>query len=489
MKTIFRWQRADMGVGMEKLAFMYDMILSELEDAVGTENVSTGETEMLAYGTDYFWVAREWVDKAQKPARALFIVRPGCTDEVSKVLVIANYYKLAVQTWGGGSGSQGAALPVAGGILLDMKRMDHLIELDLRTQSITAEAGMIFQRLEWYANEKGLSIMHIPSCLTCGTIGGALAHRGIGIMSSKYGKIDDMCMNLEIVLPNGTVIHTLPVPKHAAGPDLNQMFIGSEGTLGIITKATFRMVELPETRLFHAYLFKDFDTGLDTCRTIMQKGYRPPIMRLFDDAETESVIKDVIGFSKPGAFMNLAVDGEEEFADSEMKRIHKICLDAGAMDCGSEYGEKWYNNRITFFYPGHIMNNPQMFGTMDTGATYTDMPKIYRAMKEAVSQFEGVRFIAHCSHWYTWGTMLYDRFIMDNPPDDPHQAILLHNRIWNAGVRAALANGGVINDHHGVGLKISHLMKEQYGPAMEVLRVLKKGLDPNGIMNPYKLGL
>jgi alkyldihydroxyacetonephosphate synthase len=157
---------------------------------------------------------------------------------------------------------------------------------------------------------------------------------------------------------------------------------------------------------------------------------------------------------------------------------------------GSEYGEKWYKNRITFFYPGHTLNNPQMFGTMDTVSDYTHIEKIYWAMKNAVEKnFSGVRFIAHCSHWYEWGTMLYNRFIMDDPPKDPDESIRLHNRIWNAGVRAAIQNGGVINDHHGIGLKLARLMKEQYGPAMQVLEALKKQLDPNGIMNPFKLGL
>ena len=107
---------------------------------------------------------------------------------------------------------------MAGGIALDIKRMNKLIEIDEQSRTITAETGMIFQQLEWYANERGYSCMHIPSCLTCGTIGGALAHRGIGIMSTKYGKIDDMCTSMEVVLPNGDIIHTLPVPKHAAGP-------------------------------------------------------------------------------------------------------------------------------------------------------------------------------------------------------------------------------------------------------------------------------
>ena len=185
-----------------------------------------------------------------------------------------------------------------------------------------------------------------------------------------------------------------------------------------------------------------------------------------------------------------AVEGLEKIVDIEMEAIIDICAKHNGQDLGSEYGEKWYENRITFFYPGHIMDIPQMFGTMDTVADFAHVEKIYWAMKEAIeSNFPNVRFIAHCSHWYEWGTMIYDRFICDNPPQDPREAIRLHNNIWNTGVRAAMENGGVINDHHGIGLKLSRLMKEQYGPAMQVFEALKKGLDPNGIMNPYKLGL
>ena len=474
---------------MEKRAFMFNMILSELEDIVGQENVSTREADKLTYGVDYFWISRMWADRGQTPPAADFIVRPGSAQEVSAILKIANYYKIPVHTWGGGSGSQGGALPMAGGIILDTKRMCKLIEIDEESRVITAEAGMVFQQLEWYANEKGYSCMHIPSCLTCGTIGGALGHRGIGILSSKYGKIDDMCVSMEVVLPNGDIINTLPVPKHAAGPDLNQIFIGSEGTLGIITKATFKLFEQPECRKHRAFLFPDMTSGFAAGRDIMQK-VKPSIMRFFDEAETVSIIKKILGFEKKGCFMNVTCEGMERIVDIEMEIVVEICKKYGAQDLGSEYGEKWYENRITFFYPGHIMDIPQMFGTMDTVAKFKDVEKIYWAMKHAIeSNFPGVRFIAHCSHWYEWGTMIYDRFIMDNPPKDPDEAIRLHNRIWNAGVRAAMKNGGVINDHHGIGLKLSRLMKEQYGPAMQVMEALKKQLDPNGIMNPYKLGL
>ena len=473
---------------MEFRGFMNEFIRLELEDIVGRENVSTNMGDKLAYATDYFWVPRMIIDRGGQPALPDCIVRPASAEEVSKVLKIANYYKIPVQTWGGGSGSQGGALPMAGGILLDVKRMDKLIDINTESGYITCETGMIFQTLEWYANERGYSVMHLPSCLTCCTVGGALAHNGSGILSTKYGKIDDQVLSVEVVLPNGDIINTLPVPKHSSGPNLLNLFVGSEGCLGIMTKARFKITKLPEVRRHHAFLFNDMSTGYNACREIVQT-VKPSIMRLFDEAETVSIIKQVIGFEKKGSFLNLTVEGKEKIVAAEEEYIMEIAEKYGAQYLGSEYGEKWFDNRITFFYPGITLNNPKMFGTLDTTATYDNIQNVYWAMKKAIEAYPGVKFISHSSHWYEWGCMNYSRFIIENPPEDTEEAIRLHNSIWNDGIRAAIANGGVINDHHGVGLKLSRLMKENYGPAMQVLEGLKKELDPNGIMNPYKLGL
>lgn len=474
---------------MEFRGFMNEFIRSELEDAVGRENVSSSRGEKLAYGTDYFWVSRMVIDKGGEPALPDFIVRPETAEEISKVLKIANYYKIPVHTWGGGSGTQGGALPMAGGIILDIKRMNKLIDIDVVSGTITCETGMVFQTLEWYANEQGFSVMHLPSCLTCCTVGGAMAHNGIGILSTKYGKIDDQCLSAEIVLANGDIINTATVPKHSSGPNMLAMFLGSEGTLGVMTKAKFKMTKLPEVRRHHAFLFDSISTGYQACREIAQT-VKPSIMRLCDEAETVSIIKGVLGFERKGAFMNLTLEGLSKIVAVEEEIVLEIAKKHGAEYLGTEYGEKWFANRITFFYPGHMMNNPQMFGTIDTVATYDKIEGIYWAMKKTVEDnFPGVRFISHSSHWYDWGCMNYSRFIMDEPPADQEETIRLHNKIWNAGVRAAIENGGVINDHHGVGLKLSRLMKESYGPAMQVLQGLKKSLDPNGIMNPYKMGL
>lgn len=474
---------------LQSSQFLQDMILSEMEDAVGQENCSTKEIDKLAHSVDYFWLSRMWADRGLRMPEADFIVSPKDAKEVSKILKIANCYKLPVTTWGGGGGTQGGALPVAGGILLDTKRMNQIYEFNTSGMYIDCGTGAIYKHLEWEANKFGYATMHYPSSLTCSTVGGFLAHRGIGVVSTKYGKIDDMVLQMEVVLPNGDIIETSPVPKHAAGSDLNQIFIGSEGTLGVITKAQMRIYEQPEERRFRGFLFQNIGSAFKAARELLQK-FKPSVIRLYDKAETASLIKKIVGVEREGAFMNVAFEGAKELVKAEEKILLATFDKYGAEDLGSEYGEKWWKEKIAFFYPGNMMDLPQMFGTMDTIATYDKIEKIYWAMKETIeTNFPMAKFIAHFSHWYEWGCMVYDRFIVDNPPRDPKEALRLHNAIWSCGVRTALANGGVVNDHHGVGIKLGRLMKEQYGLAMQVFTGIKKQLDPNGIMNPYKLGL
>lgn len=469
--------------------FLFTMVLSELEDAVGRENCSTRDIDKLTHAVDYFWLSRMWADRGRRMPEADAVVSPKNAAEVSKVLKIANYYRIPVTTFGGGGGTQGGAIPVAGGIVLDTKRMDEVTDFNEKSLYIECGAGTIYKHLEWAANERGYATMHYPSSLNCSTVGGFLAHRGIGVVSTKYGKIDDMVLQMEVVLPNGDIIETSPAPKHAAGPDLNQIFIGSEGTLGVITKAQMRIYEQPESRRFRGFLFKNMTDAFRASRDLLQK-FKPSVMRLYDPAETASLIKKIVGVERDGAFMNVAIEGCKALVDVEEKLLLDTFASYGAEDLGSEYGEKWWKEKITFFYPGHMMDLPQMFGTMDTIAPYDKIEEIYWAMKEAVeTNFPVARFIAHFSHWYEWGCMIYDRFIVDDVPADPHEALRLHNDIWNCGVRTAIAHGGVVNDHHGVGIKLGRLMKEQYGPAMQVFEGLKKTLDPNGIMNPFKLGL
>ena len=216
-------------------------------------------------------------------------------------------------------------MPVAGGILLDTKRMNKIYDVNTDSMYIECGTGSIYKHIEWAANEKGYATMHYPSSLTCSTVGGFLAHRGIGVSSTKYGKIDDMVLGMEVVLPNGDIINTSPAPKHAAGPDLNQIFIGSEGTLGVMTKAQMRIYDQPESRQFRGFLFHNMTDAFKAGRELLQK-FKPSVMRLYDEAETSTLIKKIVGVEKKGAFMNIAIEGVKEIVDVE----HKIMMETFA---------------------------------------------------------------------------------------------------------------------------------------------------------------
>lgn len=376
-----------------------------------------------------------------------------------------------------------------GGIVLDTKRMNRIIEIDKTSLTVTVETGIIMQHLEWELEREGFSTMHIPASIGCATLGGFIAHRGTGVLSTKYGKMEDMVMSLEVVLPDGTKIDTLAVPRHASGPDLTQLFLGSEGTLGVITKATLKIHPIPETRRFHAFVFNDLHVGLEVGRQIMTSRLRPCTIRLYDEAETGRLIRRVLGIDRKGAYLVFGCDGDRDLVDLEMEKAIAICRSHPHEDLGSEPGESWWEHRYDFFFPNHMFRLPQAFGTLDTVATFTNIENVYRAMKCVVEErFPMARYIGHFSHWYEWGCMLYARFIIEHPPEDAHEAVQLYNTIWDQCLRAAMKEGGLLNEHHGIGLKLGRLMRELYGPAYTALEHIKHSFDPHNIMNPGKMG-
>ncbi len=470
-------------------SYQYEMLYTELADVVGPENVSTSEADKIAYSCDYYWIPELWIDRGCKSPTPDIVVHPRTTEEVSRICRIANNHKIPLTVWGGGSGSQGGALPMHGGIVLDTKKLNRIIEIDRTSLTVTAETGIIMQHLEWALEREGLGTMHEPASTGCATLGGFLAHRGTGVLSTKYGKIEDMVMSVEAVLPDGTVVNTLAVPRHASGPDLTQLFLGSEGTLAVITKATLKIHPIPESRRFHAFVFKNLHAGLEAGRQLMARRLRPSVIRLYDEAETRKHVRRVIGVEREGAYMVFGFDGDKDLVDLQMEKALKICRSQEHEDLGPKPGEDWWNHRYDFFFPNHMFRLPQAFGTLDTVATFANIEKVYWAMKQVVeTRFPMARYIGHFSHWYEWGCMLYARFIIDHPPQDAHEAAQLYNRIWDECLRAAMREGGLLNEHHGIGLKLGRLMKELYGPSYGILERIKKAIDPENIMNPGKMG-
>lgn len=476
---------------MPNTTLHFEMIRAELTDIVGEDHISTRESDRLVYSIDWGWKAQMWLDRGERPVPPDYIVHPGSPEEVSEIIKVANAYRLPIVPYGGGSGSQGGTLPIMGGIMLDVKRMNKIVEIDECSLTVTAQAGIIITPLEWALNERGLTLPHHPASRHCATLGGCLAPRGSGTISTKYGKAEEMVLRMQVVLPDGAIIRTPIVPYHGAGPDYMRLFLGSEGTFGVITEATMRIEHIPETRLLRGVLFKDMSSALEAGRRIMTRRLNPFVIRLYDPPSTISRVKEVLGYELEGAYMVLGFDGWEELAAAQEKRALDICGELGAQDLGREPGEKWWNHRYDFYYPPQTLKLPWMYDTIETISTFKHIEQLYYAKKAAVegnfSEWDA-QYIGHFSHWFDWGVMLYDRFIVEHPPEDPREALALHNRIWAAAVRASLENHGMINEHHGIGINLSRYMRAQHGEAWPLLQSLKKAIDPRGVMNPGKLG-
>jgi alkyldihydroxyacetonephosphate synthase len=472
-------------------AFQREAIYSELADAIGAAFVSTRPSDLLIYTGDWSWMSQVWLDRGAAPPTPDFVVHPRSAEEVARVLRVAGRHGLAVVPWGGGSGTQGGAAPLYGGIVLDTKRLDRILEIDERSLTVRAQAGVIGTTLEWALNEHELTLPHYPASANCATLGGYLAARGSGVISTKYGKAEDLVLSIEIVLPNGEIARTLPVPNHASGPGLLQLLVGSEGTLGVITEATMRIERLPEARLFRAVLFADLGAALEAGRRIMTSRLQPCVLRLYDEASTTSMLKRVLGLEAVGACFIVGFDGFPEIAAAQEARALAICAELGGQDLGREPGEHWWAHRYDFYYPPLSLAIPKMYGTVETVCTFDKIEGLYYAKKQAIEAGFAewnARYIAHFSHWFPWGVMVYDRFVIDEPPADPSEALRLHNAIWTAAARASIAHGAALNEHHGIGWKLGRLMPELYGAAWPALEAIKRAIDPQNIMNPGKLG-
>jgi alkyldihydroxyacetonephosphate synthase len=474
------------------MSYFKKIIQYELEDIVGQHNVTDKLADLDVVSTDVCSISRFWIDRGEEPVKPDYVVFPETSEQVSKILKLANNYKIPVTPRGGGAGDTCGALPIYGGIVLNMSKMDKIHKIDENNLSVTVETGIFQCDLEDALNRKGYTLNFFPASHYCSELGGFLANRGSGTLSSKYGKIENLVVSMEVVLPTGEITHTLPVPDHSTGPELNKLFLGSEGTLGVITNVTLKMFYLPQERRFNAFLFKSLPDAIDAGRQIMVNRLGASVIRVYDEVDTKIMVKKVLGIEKEGSFMVIGFDGFTEMVELQEKLAFKIIQAKGGQDLGREPGNNWWTNRFKFYYPPYNLEAvPVVHGVFDTCATFENILKIFYEQKQAIE--EGFKewettYMGHFSHWYDYGTILYPTFIIHKPPEDIDELLRLNHRIWSVGTEIAIRNGGTVNEHHGIGLRLGRFMKENYGPGFVILQRIKKALDPNNIMNPGKMG-
>ena len=445
--------------------------------------VSTIDGEIVEASRDWWPLAMIWALDAQVAARAAAIVRPADAAQVAAVLQVCDDARIPVTAAGGRSGVCGASVPVHGGVLLDMTALDGIVEVDLDSMLVRVLPGTFGTWFEETLRaEHGVTAGHWPQSIDLSTVGGWIACRGAGQYSTRYGKIEDIVAGLEVALADGRVIRTGGAPRAAVGPDLTQLFVGSEGTLGIVTEVTLRLHPTPATEQRAAYSFATFADGLEVCRRIMRRGARPAVLRHYDEIEGDRSYK-----TGDRQVLLVMDEGDPAIVEATMRVIDEEARACGGESLDVALVEQWMGHRNDVSALEALISRGYVVDTMEISAPWGACADIYAAATAAIRGVEGTMVAsAHQSHSYSDGACLYFTFA-GNPPAEGREAY--YRAAWDAGQRAVLANGGALSHHHGVGLNRSRFIEEALGTAHGVLVDVKRALDPNGILNPGKLGL
>ena len=524
-------------------------VADRLRELLGPDRVEADELGREAYARDLatlghlaFASGRQDLGGYRVPD---LVVRPATVAQVQGVVRLAQELGFNLVPWGAGSGVCGGSVAEQGGVILDLKGLAAVRRIDAVSHLVEVEAGVNGELLEERLNQEGLTLGHFPSSITCSTVGGWLAARGAGQLSTRYGKIEDMTAGVEVVLPSGELVATPVAPRSATGPDWNHVFVGSEGVLGVITACTLRVHPLPERRQFASYGFDDLTSALSAIRSGLQQGLRPAAIRLYDPLDTLLVARSSdpapvpepepeapLGWSWPlnlvsprrlvdwvegalpeakakaesallarpallnkltrtipgvGCLLVLTFEGLPELVEAEHGVMDRICREHGGADRGPDPAETWWRNRLAVsFKQSGVYAQGGFVDTMEVATRWDRLEALHDAVREALSPHALV--MAHFSHAYADGCSIYFTFAALRG-DDPEQTVARYRACWQAGLEAVVAQGACVSHHHGVGSLKGEALRRSHGALHDLLGRVKDAIDPNHRLNPGKLGL
>ena len=432
------------------------------------------------------WVMAE-LDRFEGAPRALplAVLESATTEQVARSLALCRSLHVPVVPIGGGSGVCGAIEPSAACVALSTRKLDGLRRLDAVDLLAVFGAGTMGDRAEALLTPQGFTLGHWPQSIALSTVGGWVATRASGQYSTAYGGIEDLVLALEVVLPDGTVLRTRETPRAAAGPDLRQLFLGSEGTLGVVTEVTFSVRARPEASRGQAFHFDGFRAGLEPVRRALRAGFAMPVARLYDAREARRNFRDFV--PRDRALLLLLHEGPAAAVAAEVEAVSRLCREAGGVTTDAAVVDHWlaHRNKVASFRS--FLEQGVVVDTVEVAATWSRIGPLYDGVVGALSRVPGVlAATAHSSHSYRSGTCLYFSFAAK--PDDPRQLRETYAACWRAVMEATLAAGGGIAHHHGVGRVRRPWLAEEIGAAgVGVLRAVKRALDPDDLLNPGNL--
>lgn len=485
-------------------------VLAALARAAGDSAVLTDTPVRAAFslGKSYRDLVRIRRGVVPNPTDA--VVRAETEEQVLALVQLADREAVSVIPFGGGSSVVGGVEPAGERptVTLDLGWMNGIKRIDRESMTATVAAGIGGPDLERQLNAAGFTLGHFPQSFEYSTVGGWIAARSSGQQSTLYGRIEEMVQSLRLAHPGG-VLATPAVPAAAAGPDLVQVVAGSEGALGVITQATLRLSPLPGHRDVRGYLFPSFADGVAAAREVMQSGLHPAVLRVSDEAETETTmamrspatgmagLKERAGrwyLARKGldlqaaSIMILGFEGGEATVRNGRAAAKPILRRHGAVSLGRSAGAAWARGRYEAPYlRDTLLDLGVMVDTLETATTWDRYPALHTAVRDAIRGALGERGVvmAHLSHSYTDGGSIYYSFL---GPQERGGEIQQWERVKAAATDAIVGNGGALSHHHGIGTDHRPWMARYVGQdGARLLTALKSTLDPNGVMNPGKL--
>jgi alkyldihydroxyacetonephosphate synthase len=463
--------------------------LSSLVERLPAGTVSTHPGELASRSRDAWALAMLREARGERLPRPMAVVFPKRTEDVAATLAWATETGTPVVPRGGGSGVCGGAQAVWRGLVLDLSRMDRVLEIDEPSFAVTVEAGLRGDRLEAALNARGLTTGHYPQSIAISSVGGWIATTSAGQSSAGRGGIEDILLGLTAVLPTGDVLRLPPTPRSAAGPDLRRLLVGSEGTLAVVTEAVLAVGPLPDAMRWTAFQPASFEHGIELVRAVTHSGARPDVVRLYDETDAALAFGD-LGHGEGPVLLLGFPDGE--MAEAGIQACGHLATAADATMLLGTYGEHWWEHRndAVGLY-GRIMGQDRAFGqgtivdTMEVAGLWGPLPQLHNSIHAVLSEAsEAVG--CHLSHPYGSGASLYFTFLIRAADDQAAERAYL--AAWQAALAACREAGGTITHHHGIGLLKAPFLADEIGTTgMATLRSIKETFDPKGILNPGKL--